>query len=225
MGAQAVILLGPPGAGKGTQGRMLGVALGYPRISTGDILREAVRNQTVLGKKAQGFMESGNLVPDALVDAIVEERIKRDDCAQGFILDGYPRTVPQAEFLGGILTKESAKPLAVGIQVADQALVTRLSGRLTCPSCSKMFHVVTSPSKAGESCDECGTALIQRKDDTVKVIEERLQVYHQETEPLIDFYTSRDCYVEVDGGRSVDEIQAAILEVVRNRQARSSTTR
>ena len=224
MGAQAVILLGPPGAGKGTQGRMLGAALGYPRISTGDILREAVRNQMALGRQAQGYMESGNLVPDELVDAIVKERIKRDDCAQGFILDGYPRTVPQAEFLDELFARESSKPLAVGIRVVDQVLLARLSGRLTCPSCGKMFHVVTSPSKAGDRCDECGTPLIQRKDDTVKVIEERLQVYHEETEPLIGFYRSRDCYVEVDGDRTVDEIQAAILEVVKSRQFKRSTT-
>jgi adenylate kinase len=204
---------------------MIGATLGYPRISTGDILREAVRNRTALGRQAQDYMESGNLVPDALVDAIVRERIGRDDCAKGFVLDGYPRTVPQAEFLDRLFAEESVKPLAVGIQVADGALIKRLSGRLTCPSCNKMFHVVSSPSKAGDRCDECGTALVQRKDDTVQVIEERLQVYHSETEPLIDYYKSRDCYVAVDGGRSVDEIQEAILAVVRKRQANRIATR
>ncbi len=191
MSAQAVILLGPPGAGKGTQGRMLGAALGYPRISTGDILREALRDRTELGKRAQGYMESGSLVPDALVDAIVRERLKRADCAEGFVLDGYPRTVPQAEFLDGLFAAEGTRPLAVGIQVDDEALVARLSGRLTCPSCNKMFHVESSPSRTGDRCDECGAALVQRKDDTVEVIRERLQVYHRETEPLVEFYSAR----------------------------------
>ncbi len=223
MVAQAVILLGPPGAGKGTQGRMLGSALGYPRISTGDILREALRNQTELGRQAQGYMESGSLVPDALVDAIVRERLKQEDCAEGFLLDGYPRTVPQAEFLDRLFAAEGTRPLAVGIQVDDEVLVARLSGRLTCPSCSKMFHVVSSPSKAGDRCDECGAVLVQRKDDTVEVIRERLQVYHKETEPLIEFYRAWGCYVEVDGDRAADEIQRAILEVVKTRQQNSAT--
>jgi adenylate kinase len=202
---------------------MLGSEFGFPKISTGDILREAVKDETSLGKKARVYMESGYLVPDDLVDAIVRERLKRGDCAKGFILDGFPRTVPQAEFLDRMFDEEEIRCLAIGVQVPDRVLVERLSGRLTCPSCGKMFHTVSSPSKAGNVCDECGATLVLRKDDSVQVIEERLQVYHRETEPLIHFYQSRDCYFEVDGDRGADEIYGAIREIVSVQNRKGAT--
>jgi adenylate kinase len=223
MGALAVILLGPPGAGKGTQGRMLEGELGFPKISTGDILREALKERTELGKKAQVYMESGNLVPDELVDAIARERIKRQDCARGFILDGFPRTISQAEYLESLFREETIRSVTIGIQVPDRVLVERLSGRWTCPACGKMFHEKSNPSKAGKLCDECGAVLVTRKDDSVEVVEERLQVYHRETEPLIRFYRSRARYQEVDGDRPAPEIFRAVLAIVKDSGAKPPT--
>lgn len=211
----AIILLGPPGAGKGTQGRRLSSEFRYPCISTGDILREAVRNQTDLGARAKQYMDKGGLVPDSLVDAIVRFRLTREDCRQGFILDGYPRTVGQAEFLGREYAEEGMKFLAVGIQVADDALVRRLTGRRSCTKCGKIFHVEASPSRRGERCDECDAPLMQRKDDTVEVVRQRLEVYHSETKPLIRYYRERGAYVEIHGEGSVDEIYSSLRRTVR----------
>lgn len=225
MTQQAVILLGPPGAGKGTQARMLAAILGYPQISTGDILREAVRNETALGLEARRYMNSGALVPDSLVDAIVKERLGRSDCAAGFLLDGYPRTIPQAGCLEGLFARDAERPFAVGIHIPDGVLVNRLSGRLTCPSCGKMFHALSSPSKAGYRCDQCGAALVTRKDDSVEVIEERLRVYHRETEPLVGFYRERGRYFEIDGDRPVEVINEAILQIIRTQGQNQGTTR
>jgi adenylate kinase len=215
MSRLAIILLGPPGAGKGTQGRKLSSEFGYPSISTGDILREAVRNQTDLGAQAKQHMDKGGLVPDSLVDAIVRSRLTREDCRHGFILDGYPRTVGQAEFLAKEYAAEGMRFLAIGIQVADEALVRRLTGRRSCRKCGKIFHVETSPSRGGERCDECGAPLMQRKDDTVEVVRQRLDVYHAETKPLIRYYRERGAYVEINGEGSVDDIYASLREVVR----------
>jgi adenylate kinase len=215
MSRLAIILLGPPGAGKGTQGRKLSSEFGYPSISTGDILREAVRNQTDLGAQAKQYMDKGGLVPDSLVDAIVRSRLTREDCRQGFILDGYPRTVGQAEFLTREYAAEGMRFLAVGIRVEDEALVQRLTGRRSCPTCGKIFHIETSPSRAGDRCDECDARLMQRKDDTVEVVRQRLEVYHAETKPLIRYYRERGAYVEIHGEGSVDEIYASLQRTVR----------
>lgn len=212
----AIIMLGPPGAGKGTQARMMGQELKFPHISTGDMLREALKNQTELGKKAKAFMESGALVPDDLVDAIVAERLEREDCDRGFILDGYPRTIAQAEALQKLFDKDGTKVLTLGVEVGDSELIKRLSSRWTCPKCGKMFNANLDPSKIGGQCDECSTALVQRKDDTAEVIAERLQVYHKTTQPLIQYYQTKDVYVEVDGDRSVDEIYIAIMNIITN---------
>jgi len=212
----AIIVLGPPGAGKGTQARRMSEALKFPHISTGDMLREALKNQTELGKKAKAFMESGGLVPDELVDAIVAERLGRADSNRGFILDGYPRTIPQAEFLGSLFSKDSTKILALGIEVEDNVLIRRLSSRWTCPKCSKMFNANLDPNKINGRCDECGTALIQRKDDTAEVIAERLQVYHKTTQPLVRYYQKQGAYAEVNGDRPVDEIFDAIMNKITN---------
>jgi adenylate kinase len=214
-GRLALLLFGPPGAGKGTQARQVSVALGIPTISTGDMFREALKNQTELGKTAKSYMESGGLVPDELVSAMVKERIAREDCARGFILDGYPRTISQAEFLQALFDEAGEKSLTIGIQVGDEAVVERLAGRLTCPKCGKMFHQKFTPSKAGDNCDECGTGLILRKDDTADVIRERLQVYHKTTKPLIQYYKGLGTYAEVDGEKGVDEIFDSILKIVK----------
>ncbi len=193
---------------------MMGEELKFPHISTGDMLREALKNQTELGKKAKAFMESGALVPDSLVDAIVAERLEREDCSRGFILDGYPRTIAQAESLQALFDKDGTNILTLGVIVGDSELIKRLSSRWTCPKCGKMFNANLDPDKIGGQCDECSTALVQRKDDTAEVISERLQVYHKTTRPLIQYYQTKNAYVEVDGGRSVDEIYKAIMKIV-----------
>jgi adenylate kinase len=212
----AIIMLGPPGAGKGTQARMMSEELKFPHISTGDMLREALKNQTELGKKAKAYMESGTLVPDELVDAIVAERLARDDCAKGFILDGYPRTINQAESLRTLFQRDSTRTLTIGVEVGDSVLIDRLSSRWTCPKCGKMFNSKLDPSKTGGKCDECGTALVQRKDDTAEVIAERLQVYHKATQPLIRYYQDSGSYTEINGDRPVNEIFGSIMEKITN---------
>jgi adenylate kinase len=214
-GKLALLLFGPPGAGKGTQARRVSVALEIPTISTGDMFRENLKNQTELGKTAKSYMESGGLVPDDLVSAMVKERIARADCARGFILDGYPRTISQAEFLQALFDETGQKSLTIGVQVGDESVIERLAGRLTCPKCGKMFHQKFTPSKAGDNCDECGTGLILRKDDTADVIRERLQVYHKTTKPLIQYYKNLGTYAEVDGEKGVDEIFNSIVEVIK----------
>jgi adenylate kinase len=216
----AVIMLGPPGAGKGTQARMMSESLKYPHISTGDMLREALKNETELGKKAKAFMESGALVPDELVDAMVAERIGHDDSNAGFILDGYPRTIPQAEFLRSMLEKDGTKILTIGIEVGDNELIKRMSSRWTCTKCGKMFNADLDPSKAGGKCDACGAGLIQRKDDTPEVIAERLQVYMKATQPLIRYYQDHGSYVEVNGDRPVNKIFRSIMSEIANEELR-----
>jgi len=202
----AVILMGPPGAGKGTQARKLGLSLACPKISTGDILREAVQEGTELGVEARRYVESGRLVPDGLVDAIVQERLGRDDCREGFILDGYPRTLAQARFLGGVLAGRDLDVQAIGIRVPDEALVQRLAGRWSCPKCGKVFNEVGNPSSRGDQCDECRSPLMHRKDDSEDVVAERIAIYHRSTEPLIGYYREQGCYREVDGEGTVEGI-------------------
>jgi adenylate kinase len=212
----AIIMLGPPGAGKGTQGRMMSESLNVPHISTGDMLREALKNETELGRKAKSFMESGALVPDELVNAIVAERLAREDCRRGFILDGYPRTIPQAESLRSLFEKDGTKAMAIGIEVGDGELIRRLSSRWTCPKCGKMFNAALDPAKVGGQCDDCGADLVQRRDDTAQVIAERLQVYHVATKPLIQYYCNQKSYVEVNGDRSAQDIFDTIIGIVAN---------
>ena len=216
-------MLGPPGAGKGTQSRMLAAHLGYPGISTGDALRDAVRKETGLGKKAQKIMEAGELVPDSLVDEIVKNRLLEQDSQAGFILDGYPRTIGQAEFFEKLAGQESIDILAIGIMVSDEVLVRRLSRRWSCPKCSRIYNEGSNAPRQAARCDDCGSDLIQRNDDRPEIIRDRLQVYHQTTRPLIDFYRRRAQYVEVDGEVEAGQIFDSMIRILdgdqRNRTA------
>lgn len=190
-----LMLLGAPGAGKGTQAKQLVGSLGIPQISTGDMLREAVRRETPLGLQAKSLMSTGQLVPDELVIGIVKERLDESDCEKGFILDGFPRTVAQAE----ALTTFSPLDKVVSIDVPQEALVARLSGRRTCKGCGAIYHVVHSPPSAADLCDVCGGELYQRSDDHESSIRERLQEYSKKTSPLSDWYRRRGILIEIDG--------------------------
>ncbi len=190
-------------------------ALKIPHISTGDMLREALKDQTELGKKAKSYMEGGTLVPDELVDEMVAERVGREDCSRGFILDGYPRTIHQAWFLQSWLQKNGATLISIGVEVADEILIARLSSRWTCPECGKMFNASIDPGKVEGLCDGCGARLTKRKDDTAEVVAERLQVYHTMTQPLLEHYRKLGSYFRVDGERPVDDIFKTIIGLIK----------
>ena len=206
-----IIFLGAPGAGKGTQAEKVADAYGIPTVSTGNMIREALANGTEMGRKAKSFIESGNLVPDEVVIGIIKERLAKDDCAKGFILDGFPRTIPQAEALetmGIVIDK------VVDIEVPDESITERMAGRRVCPKCGSSFHVVTKkPAKEG-ICDRCGAELVQRKDDKPETDADRLKVYHDQTEPLKDFYAARGKLAEVDGIGSVSEITERVMKAL-----------
>ena len=206
-----LILLGAPGAGKGTQAEILKEKLAIPTISTGNILREAVKNETPLGLEAKGYMESGKLVPDALVISIIEERLTKDDCKNGFILDGFPRTIPQAKAL-----EESGVRIdkALEIAVRDEVIVSRLSGRRVCSGCGAPYHMISCPPPADNICPKCGAEIITRKDDLPETIKQRLNVYHEQTEPLKDFYAKCGKLRSVEGTAPITEITEAILKVL-----------
>ncbi len=168
--------------------------------------------------QAQAYMESGALVPDELADEIVKERLQREDCAAGFILDGYPRTIRQAEFLEEAFRGEELKTLVIGIAVDDEVLIQRISGRLSCPNCGKVFSAASLPGQGDPKCDECSTPLVQRRDDTAAVMKERLDVYHRQTRPLIEYYRKKGWYAEIEGDRPVDEVYSSILDFVKVQQ-------
>jgi len=201
-----LMLLGAPGAGKGTQAKVLVDELTVPQISTGDMLRAAVSRETDLGLQAKAFMDSGQLVPDSLVIGIVQERLTEGDCAQGFILDGFPRTVSQAEALDAFAKLDRV----ISIKVDEESLVARLCGRRTCKSCGAIYHVVHSPPAAEDICDICDGALFQRSDDQEVSIRERLKEYEAKTSPLTQWYTERNLLEEVDGNASPQEVQQRI---------------
>ncbi len=211
-----LILLGGPGAGKGTQAQKIVGRLGIPQISTGDMLRAAVGNQTELGKEAKKYMDAGQLVPDAVVIGLIDERLDLDDAKKGFILDGFPRTIAQAEALDELLNKKSMSlDKVASIDVPDDDLVERLCGRLTCRSCGAMMHKLFSPPKVEGVCDKCGKAeLYQRDDDKEVTIRQRLNTYHTQTAPLIDFYKGKGMLTEVSGKGSIEEITARVNEML-----------
>jgi adenylate kinase len=214
-GFMNIILLGPPGAGKGTQAKMLVEKYQIPQISTGDILRAAVKEGSPLGKEAKACMDKGELVPDSVVIGIVEERIQQPDCTKGYMLDGFPRTVPQAEALDGMLQNLSSKiDHVVSIEVANEELVGRLTGRRTCRDCGAGFHVMFDPPDKEGVCDKCGGELYQRDDDNVETVTSRLDVYESQTMPLIDYYTAQGKIRPIDGVGEIKEIFKRVTEVL-----------
>ncbi|MFQ5893904.1 MAG: adenylate kinase [Nitrospinota bacterium] len=213
-----LIFLGPPGAGKGTQAKLVAERCDIPQISTGDILRQAVKEGTPLGTEAQGYMERGDLVPDTVVIGIIEERLQQPDCQAGYILDGFPRTEVQADALAETLAQRGgAIDRVVNIEVADEELIRRLAGRRTCATCQEPYHVAFSPPKHEGLCDQCGGELIQRKDDEEETIRARLQVYREQTAPLIAYYEQRGLLRNVAGVGTIEEIFEAICGAVEGR--------
>lgn len=217
-----IILLGAPGAGKGTQAKTIVDKYAIPQISTGDLLRDHVSRGTDLGKQAKAVMESGNLVSDELVTGMVAERLSRPDCRRGFILDGFPRTVAQAQWLDNWLATQlfektgltKTAPVVINIAVGYNHLMQRLTGRRSCPTCGRIYNVYFSPPRVADLCDVDNARLITRRDDCEEVISERLKAYERQTLPLIEYYRSKGQLVEVDGGRSVDEISAEALKLI-----------
>lgn len=210
-----IIMLGAPGAGKGTHAKKITEKFGIPAISTGDIFRENIKNGTELGKKAKEYMDAGNLVPDELVCDLVVDRLKQDDCKNGYILDGFPRTIPQAEALTAALAKDDdAIDYALEIFIEDQAIIDRMSGRRVCKSCGATYHVVNIPPKTEGVCDECDGELIVRDDDAPETVKKRLDVYHEQTQPLIDYYKAKGILKEVDGTVDMKDVFAAITDIL-----------
>lgn len=210
-----LVFLGAPGVGKGTQAERVAARYRVPKISTGDILREAVRNQTPLGLEAKTCMEQGRLVPDAVVVGIVKAKLAEPACTAGFLLDGFPRTVGQAEELGAMLGA-SGKPLGrvLNVVVPRAEVVRRLSGRRSCPTCQAVYHVDFAPPKREGVCDQCQSALVQRSDDRREAVETRLTVYEEQTAPLIAYYRQRSLLSDVDGTGPIDEVQRRVLDVL-----------
>ncbi len=208
-----LILLGPPGAGKGTQAARLASALSSPHVSTGDLFRENLGKGTELGKKAKQYMESGQLVPDALVIDMLFDRVAKSDCAQGYLLDGFPRTVAQAQALDTRL--QGSKVRALNLAVADATLVERLTGRWTCKACNHIHHERFSPPRQSGRCDKCGGELFQRNDDTHAVVEKRLSVYREQTKPVEAHYRAQGVLSDLDGSRAPDEVFKAMLAAAR----------
>ena len=206
-----IIFLGAPGAGKGTQADIVSDRLGIPTISTGAIIREALKNGTEMGLKAKKFIEQGALVPDDVVIGIINERLAKSDCAGGFILDGFPRTVPQAEALDNMGVKLDA---VLSLEVADEVIVRRMSGRRVCSGCGATYHVEYNPSKDGVNCDKCKTALTIRADDAPEVVLSRLNVYHETTEPLKDYYAKHGNLKLVEGQELLEDTTKRTLEAL-----------
>ena len=210
-----IIMLGAPGAGKGTQAKMIAEKCGIPHISTGDIFRANIKNGTELGAKAKEYMDKGLLVPDELVCDLVVDRIQQADCEKGYILDGFPRTIPQAEALENALNAiEQKLDYAIDIDVPDENIINRMSGRRACVGCGATYHVLFNPTKVEGKCDVCGESLILRDDDKPETVKKRLDVYHTQTQPLIDFYTERKVLVEVDGTQSMDKVFDDIMKIL-----------
>ncbi len=206
-----LVLLGPPGSGKGTQGAKLAEVLGVPRISTGDILRQNVADGTELGRQAKVFMESGKLVPDDLVIAMTAERLKAPDARKGFILDGFPRTIAQAE----ALSKLTPLDAVVNLFLEPEELVKRSAGRRVCPTCASVYHVVTNPPRKAGICDKCGSALVTRPDDREEVVRTRIETYERQTAPLVQYYKDRGLLREVYASGLIDEIELRVRDALK----------
>ena len=210
-----IIMLGAPGAGKGTQAKRIAEKYSIPHISTGDIFRANIKNGTELGKKAKTYMDQGLLVPDELVVDLVVDRVNQDDCANGYVLDGFPRTIPQAEALDAALAAMGqSMDYAINVEVPDENIVARMSGRRACVDCGATYHIVHAPTKQENVCDNCNGELILRDDDKPETVQKRLDVYHDQTQPLIDYYQNKNILVEVDGTVHMEDVFAAIVEIL-----------
>ena len=210
-----IIMLGAPGAGKGTQAKQIADKYSIPHISTGDILRANIKNGTELGKKAKQYMDQGALVPDELTCDLVMDRIQQDDCKNGFVLDGFPRTIPQAEALDAALEKINEKmDYAIDVDVPDENIVNRMSGRRACLNCGATYHLISIPPKVEGICDRCGSEIVLREDDKPETVQKRLKVYHEQTQPLIDYYKNQGILKSVDGTQPMDEVFKAIVTIL-----------
>lgn len=214
-----VILLGPPGSGKGTQAAMVTKELGIPHISTGDLFRDNIKGNTPLGKKAKSFMDAGKLVPDEVVLDMLFDRIAQPDCARGFLLDGFPRTIPQAQAFDAHIADHDARVIAFNLEVPDQVIVKRAAGRLTCTKCGNVQNIHLSPEAQREACAKCGGELVQRADDKPEVVEERLRVYHAQTKPLIEYYTKQGILTNFDGTKPPQEVFQSLMKAYREKVA------
>lgn len=210
-----IIMLGAPGAGKGTQAKKIAAKYGVPHISTGDIFRANIKDGTELGKKAKTYMDQGLLVPDELVVDLVVDRLQQDDCKKGYVLDGFPRTIPQAESLDAALAKNGEKmEYAIDVDVPDENIVKRMGGRRACVGCGATYHIVYNPTKTEGVCDACGEKLILRDDDKPETVQKRLGVYHDQTQPLIDYYTKAGILKSVDGTVDMEDVFQSIVEIL-----------
>lgn len=212
-----IVLLGPPGAGKGTQAKSISNKYSIPHISTGDIFRKNISENTPLGVEAKSYMDKGQLVPDEVTINMVKDRLQQADCKNGYLLDGFPRTVAQAEALNSFLNERDEQlDTALLIKVPNEFILERMTGRRVCPSCGASYHVKFNPPTNGDKCDLCGSEIIQRKDDTVETVKERLDVYEKETQPLIDYYANKQLLSEVDGTKAINEVFRGICEILGN---------
>ena len=210
-----IIMLGAPGAGKGTQAKKIAAKYEIPHISTGDIFRANIKEGTELGKKAKTYMDQGLLVPDELVVDLVVDRVNQEDCSKGYVLDGFPRTIPQAEALDKALSAMGQKmDYAINVEVPDENIVNRMSGRRACVDCGATYHIVYAPTKVEGICDVCGKELILRDDDKPETVKKRLDVYHEQTQPLIDYYTNAGILKTVDGTVDIDVVFQNIVEIL-----------
>ena len=210
-----IIMLGAPGAGKGTQAKKIAEKYGIPHISTGDIFRANIKNQTELGMKAKSYMDQGALVHDELTLELIMDRFTNDDCKNGYVLDGFPRTIPQAEALTKALAdKQDAVDYAINVDVPDEAIVTRMSGRRACLACGGTYHIKFNPTKVEGICDACGGELVLRNDDKPETVQKRLDVYHEQTQPLIDYYQTQNILKEVDGTLPLEDVFRAIIAIL-----------
>ena len=210
-----IIMLGAPGAGKGTQAKQIADKYSIPHISTGDIFRANIKNGTELGTKAKQYMDQGLLVPDELTCDLVMDRIQQDDCSNGLVLDGFPRTIPQAESLDAALEKINEKmDYAIDVDVPDENIVNRMSGRRACLNCGATYHVVAIPTKVEGVCDRCGSPVVLRDDDKPETVQKRLSVYHEQTQPLIEYYTNKGILKSVDGTQPMEQVFDAIVSIL-----------
>ena len=210
-----IVMLGAPGAGKGTQAKMISAKFGVPHISTGDIFRANIKEGTELGEKAKKYMDQGLLVPDELTLALILDRFAKDDCKNGYVLDGFPRTIAQAEALTASLKEQGdALDMAIDVDVPDENIVERMGGRRACVNCGGTYHVLFNPPHRSGICDLCGGELSIRKDDLPETVKKRLAVYHEQTQPLIDYYTAEGILKTVDGTKDVNEVFAAITALL-----------